>query len=183
MLNRPSEVQPGAVRRTVRRLLWAVLGMSGFAFLLVPFYDLLCKTAGINGKVALKAAAPSADRPVTGPMVKLELDVNLSQQVPVRFAPRTSLLSVALGRSYETEFLVENLTDKTLVIQAIPSISPGFVAKYFKKMECFCFQRQVLKPKQKRTLPLKFLLSETFPLEEVKRLTLSYTIFELERQP
>jgi cytochrome c oxidase assembly protein subunit 11 len=65
-----------------------------------------------------------------------------------------------------------------MLIQTIPSISPGFAAKYLKKLECFCFTQQLLEPGQTLELPLRFWLESEIP-ESIHRLTLSYTIFDV----
>ena len=82
------------------------------------------------------------------------------------------------GELTETVFHVKNLTDKKMVIQAIPSISPGYLAKNLKKLECFCFEQQTLEPFESRDLPLRFWLETEIP-SDIHRLTLSYTLFDV----
>ena len=43
-------------KRTLKKLLiWAV-AMFGFAFLMVPFYNVICDVTGLNGKTSSTAA-------------------------------------------------------------------------------------------------------------------------------
>ena len=43
-------------QRTLRKLLiWAV-AMFGFAFAMVPFYDVICDITGLNGKTSTTAS-------------------------------------------------------------------------------------------------------------------------------
>jgi cytochrome c oxidase assembly protein subunit 11 len=49
---------------------------------------------------------------------------------------------------------------------------------FFKKVECFCFQEQVLGPNEARQMPVVFFIDRALP-REVKNITLSYTFFEI----
>ena len=42
--------QQAGIKKTVRKTSLIVLGMCGFAFALVPLYDLFCEVTGLNGK-------------------------------------------------------------------------------------------------------------------------------------
>ena len=44
------QAQQTQIIRTVKRLSLIVVGMSAFAFALVPLYDLFCEITGLNGK-------------------------------------------------------------------------------------------------------------------------------------
>ena len=73
-------------------------------------------------------------------------------------------------------FEAKNITSQVVVGQAIPSVTPGQAAAHLKKIECFCFQRQELKPGETKIMPLRFFVSNDLP-EDVKEMTLSYSFF------
>ena len=52
-------------------------------------------------------------------------------------------------------------------------------ARYFKKLECFCFTRQELKPGETRQMPVVFVVEASLPAD-VHTITLSYTFFQVE---
>jgi cytochrome c oxidase assembly protein subunit 11 len=56
-------------------------------------------------------------------------------------------------------------------------VSPAKATPYFKKIECFCFQRQELQAGESREMPLRFYVSPDIP-EDVKTVTLSYAFFK-----
>lgn len=87
-------------------------------------------------------------------------------------------MKVHPGRYYTVNFFAENLTDRKLAGQAIPSIAPGTAAQYLKKAECFCFSRQEFEPHRERKLPVRFVIDPALP-ESVKDMTLSYTFFDI----
>lgn len=174
--------QPSS-RKTVRWLVILALGMFGFTFALVPLYDVLCKATGLNGKVDV--TGPSADGRYRIPadeipnrIVTIEFDVTYNKDMPWIFRPKHTTLQVRPGEVNSTAYFAKNTTEKTMVAQAIPSITPGIVAVHFKKLECFCFEQQLLHPGQEAEMPLRFVLDPDFP-HDIHRLTLSYTLFDM----
>ena len=54
----------GQTKGTVLRLILGGVGMFGFAFALVPLYDVICEVTGLNGKTGGRyEAAPVALKP------------------------------------------------------------------------------------------------------------------------
>jgi cytochrome c oxidase assembly protein subunit 11 len=78
-------------------------------------------------------------------------------------------------------FYAKNLMNRKVVAQAVPSVSPGNAAKYFSKMECFCFSNQTFEPGEAREMPLRFYVDPNLP-KSVKTISLSYTFFDTERK-
>ena len=56
---------------------------------------------------------------------------------------------------------------------------PRNAAKYFRKLDCFCFTTQTLQPGERRRMPVVFVLDPELP-KDVPTITLSYTFFEVE---
>lgn len=165
------------LRRTVLLLTLLSLGMFGFSFALVPLYNVFCSVTGLNGKVDVNPSRYKNLEP-TNRYITVEFDTNRNHQIPCDFAPEHAELPVAPGKLAVTSYYVKNRTNRTMIIQTIPSISPGFAAKYLKKLECFCFDQQTLAPGQAMQLPLRFWLEPDIPTQ-VHRLTLSYTVFDV----
>jgi len=93
------------------------------------------------------------------------------------FRSEMKKLKVHPGEYYTVNFYAENKTDKVMVAQAIPSISPGAAAEFFKKTECFCFSEQTFQPREGRTMPVRFVVNPDLP-EKYKTITLAYTFFD-----
>lgn len=169
-------------KKLLQMLILISIGMFGFTFALVPLYTVFCKVTGLNGKVELKgpgALTRYKDIDLTrSRVITVEFDVNRNQNLKCEFSPTHTVIQLKTGELAHTSYHVKNLTDKTIIIQAIPSITPGIAAKYLKKLECFCFNKQTLKPGESMQLPLRFWLEPEIP-NEVKRLTLSYTLFDM----
>jgi len=168
-----------ANQKIIRRLLFGVVGMFGFGFAMVPLYNVFCDITGINGKtggrVAIAATEPDMDRTVT-----VEFITSVNQSMPWDFRPEVTSMEVHPGKMYRTTFYARNRTDKPMVGQAIPSVTPGIAALHFKKTECFCFTEQQFSAGESRDMPLMFMVDRELP-DEIGQLTLSYTFFEKQK--
>jgi cytochrome c oxidase assembly protein subunit 11 len=83
------------------------------------------------------------------------------------------------GELAQVVYEVENLSDRPVTGQAVPSYGPLLAAEYFRKLECFCFTRQVLEPGERRQMPVVFVVDPALP-RDIGTSTLSYTFFEVE---
>jgi len=170
-------------RSLIIKLSILIFCMFGFSFALIPLYSVFCKVTGLNGKVDTKhpiafSRYQNDEKRTTERKIVVEFDTNRHQKIPCEFTPLHTALQVIPGELTHTSYRLKNLTNKKMVIQAIPSISPGILAKHLKKLECFCFEQQSVEPGQTLDLPLRFWLDTAIP-PNVHRLTLSYTLFDV----
>ncbi|NBX85328.1 MAG: cytochrome c oxidase assembly protein [Gammaproteobacteria bacterium] len=165
--------------RLVIMLIFAVIGMFGFGFALVPIYNSLCKTLGINGKVDLtKRASTRGLKLDQERMITVEFVATQNSTVPWNFYPTVKKVKIHPGEMYRLSFYAENKTDHKMIVQAIPSITPGIAAKYLKKTECFCFAQQTLNGHEAMYMPLLFHVDADLP-KNVNTITLAYTLFDI----
>lgn len=160
----------------------AAVAMFGFAYLLVPFYNVLCKQLGINGKPNLVPVAQSKDQDSTrllSMQFVTSINANLSN---FEFYPKTNAMQFHPGENRTVLFYMKNNGDQAITVQAIPSVTPGLAAQYVKKTECFCFTQQTLGAHQAVILPLLFHIDKAIPLD-TSTLTLSYTLFKIKLKP
>lgn len=166
-------------RRAVRNLLFLVAGMVGFAFALVPLYNVFCDVTGINGKTG-GPVTENVQREDKSRVIDVQFIAQLSKEmdVEVAFRPESFTMQVHPGKTYVTRFYIKNRTDKPLVFQAVPSIAPGQSALYFHKIECFCFNQQPLAPGEEKWMPLRFYI-DTQLQPNVRDIALSYTLYDI----
>ena len=166
--------------KLVTLLLCIVLGMFAFGFALVPIYNSLCKTLGINGKTNQKAIAYDVTKAkiALNREIMVEFVATNNGGVPWAFYPKTRKLKVHPGEIAKLAFYAENQTNHRMTVQAVPSVTPGIAAKYLKKTECFCFTQQSLNGHEAMDMPLLFHLDTDLPAN-VKTITLAYTLFDV----
>ncbi len=151
--------------------------MFAFGYALIPLYDVFCDVTGLNGKtgrVETEAALSSVVDEKR--LVTVEFVSSVNADLPWKFAPTQARMQVHPGQVMATSFYAENLSDKSVTGQAIPSLAPGLAAKYFNKTECFCFTQQTLTAGQRVDMPLRFIVDPKLP-QDVSTVTLSYTFF------
>jgi cytochrome c oxidase assembly protein subunit 11 len=162
-------------RRLSRRLTLVAIGMFGFAFALVPFYNQICAALGINN---LERPAEQVNTQVdTSRTVTIELDSN-AHNLPWRFRPLVSAIKVHPGELAMVEYEIVNVREAPVTGQAVPSYGPQSAAEYFQKIECFCFTQQTLAAGETRRMPVLFVVDPRLP-KDVNTIAVSYTFFEV----
>ncbi|MDD5330237.1 MAG: cytochrome c oxidase assembly protein [Sulfuricella sp.] len=156
----------------------AAFAMFGFAYALVPLYDVFCQATGLNGRTG-QTKAISAPSVVDARWVTVEFNGDVMPGLPWRFEPRLHKLRAHPGQATTAWYRVKNLADRPLGGRAVPSVTPPLAARYFAKLECFCFSRQRLNAGEEREMPVTFIISRDLPAE-VSTLTLSYAFFPSE---
>ncbi len=169
-----------ANQRMLKKLLVVALGMFGFGFALVPFYEKMCEVAGLRkvwqpGQVETGAANTQVDLTRT---VTIEFDSNI-RMLPWTFKPLASSVEIHPGELTQMVYEVRNTLDEPVTGQAVPSYGPRHAAQYFKKLDCFCFTQQTLAAGEVRQMPVAFLIDPDLP-RDVNTITLSYTFFRVD---
>jgi len=171
------------LKRKNRRLLWVLLLvvvlMFGFAYSLVPLYNLMCKVLGINGKTNPTAllAANKTDKTRS---ITIQFVAHTNSKLDWRFYPMTRSINIHPGENKKINYFAKNLTDHSITVQAIPSVTPGIAAKYLRKTECFCFTNQTLKAGQSFAMPIIFHIDIELP-KNIHEITLSYTLYPVKK--
>jgi cytochrome c oxidase assembly protein subunit 11 len=162
-------------KRLSRKLAVVAVGMFGFAFALVPFYNQICAALGINSIERPDAVVNTqVDRSRT---VTIEFDSN-THDLPWRFRPLVGYLKVHPGELTTVEYEIVNVRGTPMTGQAVPSYGPQRAGEYFHKLECFCFTQQTLAPGETRRMPVVFVVDPKLP-RDVNTIALSYTFFEV----
>lgn len=163
-------------RKLSTRLAIVAVGMFGFGFALVPFYDQICAALGVNSLVE-RSELPKNTQVDSSRTVTIELDAN-TRDLPWRFQPTVRHITVHPGEVATIEYEVINVRGSAVTGQAVPSYGPASAGEYFHKMECFCFQAQTLAAGETRRMPVTFVVDPKLP-KSVATISLSYTFFEV----
>ena len=162
--------------KVIRNLLFVLAGSLAFAFALVPLYNVLCSLTGLNGKTDTTAAEVSKVKEDTRRWVTVQFTTNVMSGLGWNFYPKQTSVKLHPGQIESVVFIAKNITNQVVVGRAIPSVTPGIGAANLKKIECFCFVNQSLKPGEEKEMPLRFYVSPELP-DDVTEMTLSYTFF------
>lgn len=166
-------------RRIGLTVFGAALVMVGMSFAAVPAYRLFCQVTGYGGTTRVADAAPPEilDRTVT-----VRFDSGTGGGLNWDFAPERREMKVRLGERGLVAFRAGNRADHPITGTALYNVNPMKVGKYFNKIECFCFQEQVLEAGKTATLPVVFYIDPAMDkdpdMRDVQTITLSYTFFD-----
>jgi cytochrome c oxidase assembly protein subunit 11 len=169
--------------KMVGKLAVVTLAMFAFGYALVPIYKAICEMTGINilslgenqipGARSKIAANTQIDKTRT---ITVEFDAN--SRGPWDFKPAQRSIQVHPGELATVMYEFQNIQNRRMAAQAIPSYAPKQASAHFNKLECFCFNQYTLEPGEKKSWPVAFVIDPKLS-KDVTTITLSYTFFEV----
>jgi cytochrome c oxidase assembly protein subunit 11 len=170
----------------LRKLTVVALGMFAFGYALIPIYKHICEMTGINilalgekelpGSGTARLSKADNSQVDTSRTITVEFDANA--RGPWQFKPMQSSVQVHPGQLMSVMYEFQNVQDRSMSAQAIPSYAPSEASAHFNKMECFCFNQYTLAPGEKKQWPVVFVIDPKLS-KSVNTITLSYTFFEV----
>lgn len=168
--------------KMMRKLAVITVGMFAFGYALVPMYRAICEVTGINilalGEQVLSGQKKQAvnTQVDTSRTITVEFDANA--RGPWEFQPAQRSLQVHPGELTTVVYEFQNVQNRRMSAQAIPSYAPMQASAHFNKLECFCFSEYTLEPGEKKSWPVVFVIDPKLS-KDVRTITLSYTFFEV----
>ena len=166
----------GKNKKLVIRLVSLVCFMLAMSFAAVPFYDWFCRVTGFGGvtQVAGEASSKILDR-----KIEIRFDGSLESGMPWQFKPVARTMDLRIGETGLAFYEAHNPTDKPIAGTASFNVFPYSAGAYFTKIDCFCFEMQVLQPGETVQMPVTFYVDpeivDDLEAKYVKSITLSYT--------
>ena len=157
--------------------------MVGASYAAVPLYYMFCAATGYGGTPARAAAAPGVvgDRVMT-----VRFDTNVDPNLPWVFVPEQRSVKVRIGEDKLVFFRAENRSDHAIVGHAAFNVQPEQAARYFDKIQCFCFTEQKLEAGESVEMPVSFFVSpailKNHAANSITEITLSYTFYPATNQ-
>lgn len=179
-----ASLSPAKANRKVALIaLFGALAMVGVAYASVPLYRLFCQVTGWGGTTQRAEAAPPA--PVPGKSVSIRFDANTGGGIPWLFKPEKTAVTVPIGGKQIAFYKAVNQSGGSVTGSAVFNVSPDEAGKYFKKIECFCFTEQTLKPGETVDMPVTYFIDPAIlddPVaSRISEITLSYTFYPVNR--
>lgn len=178
---------PAIERKNLRVAMLAMLGalaMLGLGFAAVPLYRLFCQVTGFAGTTqrATESDAAIAARfaqSAGGRTISVRFDANTGPGLPWSFGPEQVTDTVTIGQRDMAIYIARNNSDQPLTGAATFNVEPEQAAKYFNKIQCFCFTEQTLRPGQEVRMPVLYYVDpqglDDPNMKGVEQITLSYT--------
>lgn len=176
-----------AARRSHGRVLLLVISllaiMSGLVAFAPTLYQMFCDLTGYGGTVQQTTVDPAAAAATAdGEEVTVRFDANVERGLPWTFEAEQRQVTTHPGEPTKVYYRATNTSDRTIVARAAFNVTPYKAAKYFFKIECFCFTEEKLGPGESARMPLVLYLDQQMlkdpNTDEVRDVTLSYTFYE-----
>jgi cytochrome c oxidase assembly protein subunit 11 len=106
-----------------------------------------------------------------------------SDVLPWKFTPQQREVRVLPGETALAFYTATNLSkEEDIIGVATYSVTPGQVAPYFSKIQCFCFEEQRLNKGETVDMPVFFYIDPEFlrdpNMSKIDTITLNYTFFK-----
>lgn len=180
-----------AAPRTSRRnrillvvLFGVAFGMVGFAFLNAKFFNMLCEALGIaQTRSGAANLAVLGDDSIDGRPIDVLFVANVQGQLPVTFRPDNRIVKTRLGATTLNDYHFVNVANRPVYFMPIHNYSPPAANRtgIIELGECFCFEPQMLHPREQKSLPVVFKISPQLD-SAVASVTFYYTLFEMTEQ-
>jgi cytochrome c oxidase assembly protein subunit 11 len=162
--------------RTATQAVGVVVVMGSLAWASVPFYDWFCRVTGFGGTTGVSQAAPDT---ILDQTIRVRFDGSLAHDMPWTFKPVNRTMEVRLGEVGLAFYEAHNPTDRPIAGTASYNVAPFSAGGYFSKIDCFCFEMQVLQPGETLLMPVTFYVDPSIlddrEAQHVRQITLSYT--------
>ena len=168
-------------QRTLFQTIGLVVVMGGLAWASVPFYDWFCRVTGFSG---VTAVASGDSEIILDKTIKIRFDASLERNMPWDFKPVQREMTLRIGETGLAFYEAYNPTDRPVAGSASYNVAPFDAGGFFAKIDCFCFEEQVLQPGERMQMPVTFYVDpaivEDRDAKYAKSITLSYTFYEIE---
>ena len=168
-------------QRTVVQLVGVVLIMGGLSWASVPFYNWFCRVTGFGGTPG--QVAEGVDHILDQEMT-IEFDANTSREMPWEFKPVETKMKLRIGETALAFYEAYNPTDHPIAGSASYNVTPYSAGGFFNKIQCFCFEEQILQPGERVQMPVTFFVDPEIvddrDAKYVHTITLSYTFYEID---
>lgn len=97
------------------------------------------------------------------------------------------MIEVKIGETALAFFKASNTSDAPVTGTAVFNVVPELAARYFAKIECFCFKEQTLAAGASIEMPVTFFVDpkiiEDEDTKNIGEITLSYTFYRTGKEP
>jgi cytochrome c oxidase assembly protein subunit 11 len=168
-------------QKTVMQTVGVVVLMGSLAWASVPFYDWFCRVTGFGG---VTGVAETGSDTILDKTIKVRFDASKDRDMPWEFKPVERTMEVRIGETGLAFYEAYNPTDRPVAGQASYNVTPYAAGGYFDKIQCFCFEEQVLQPGERVQMPVTFFVDPEIVEDRegkyVHTITLSYTFHEID---
>ncbi|MEM7643177.1 MAG: cytochrome c oxidase assembly protein [Pseudomonadota bacterium] len=158
-----------------------VMAFGTLGWAAVPLYDLFCRVTGYGGTTGVAEAGSTE---VLDQTILVRFDASRERDMPWDFRPEQTKMEVRIGQTNIAFYEAHNPTDQPVAGTASYNVAPFAVGPHFIKIDCFCFEEQVLMPGETVSMPVTFFVEPSIvddpEAKHMPEITLSYTFHTID---
>jgi len=163
-------------QKTAIQLVGVIVVMGALAWAAIPAYNLFCKVTGFGGTPDVAEAGSDV---VLDKTIKIRFDASKERDFPWEFKPVAHEMEIRIGETGLAFYEAYNPTDEVIAGTASYNVVPYDAGGFFTKIDCFCFEMQVLQPGERVQMPVSFYVDPEIVNDRegqyIHTITLSYT--------
>jgi len=167
--------------KTLAQTVGVVVVMGALAWASVPFYDWFCRVTGFGG---VTGVAEEGSDTILDQTITVRFDASKERDFPWGFKPMQREMEIRIGETGLAFYEASNPTDRPIAGSASYNVTPYEAGGFFTKIDCFCFEEQVLQPGETVQMPVTFYVDPEIvddrDAKYVHTITLGYTFYEID---
>lgn len=174
-LNPFNRIKDGSAR-TAAQAGTVVVVMGALSWASVPFYDWFCSVTGFGG---VTSVAQTDSDTVLDQTITVRFESSVARDMPWTFKPVQREMDVRIGETVLAFYEATNNTEYAVAGAASYNVAPYEAGSFFEKIDCFCFEQQVLQPGETVSMPVTFFVDpaivDDYEGRYIHTITLGYT--------
>ncbi|CAF4864506.1 cytochrome c oxidase assembly protein COX11, mitochondrial [Pieris napi] len=172
------------IRSTLNYVIALGVMTVGLSYAAVPLYRIFCQAYSYGGSLGQADATDEVSnmKAVKDRPIKIRFNADVASSMQWNFRPQQTDITVVPGETALAFYTAKNPTDKQVVGISTYNVVPFEAGQYFNKIQCFCFEEQMLNPREMVNMPVFFYIDPEFSedpkMEYIDEIVLSYTFFE-----
>jgi cytochrome c oxidase assembly protein subunit 11 len=167
--------------KTLSQTVAVVVVMGSLAWASVPFYDWFCRVTGFGG---VTGTADLGSETILDETINIRFDASVEKDMKWRFKPGARTMELKIGETGLAFYEAYNPTDRPIAGSASYNVTPYQAGGFFTKIDCFCFEEQLLLPGERVQMPVTFYVDPEIVGDRegkyIHTITLSYTFHEID---
>ncbi|XP_026406483.1 cytochrome c oxidase assembly protein COX11, mitochondrial-like isoform X2 [Papaver somniferum] len=148
-----------------------------------------CQATGYGGTVQRretveeKIARHTQDGTTSTREIVVQFNADVADGMQWKFTPTQREVRVKPGESALAFYTAENCSSTPITGVSTYNVTPMKAGVYFNKIQCFCFEEQLLQPGEQIDMPVFFYIDPEFATDPrcdgINNIILSYTFFKV----
>jgi len=162
-----------------------IVAIFGGVWAFIPLYKIYCQSTGQGQAVQGHkeyTAPPHPDSKLAKRLISVDFTGCVHDALPWDFVPQQRRVVVGLGETALAFYRAKNNTNRPIIGVSVYHMIPPEAGLYFNKIQCFCFDEQLINPDEEVDLPIFFfidpLMGDDSRFDHIEHITLSYLFFE-----